>query len=162
MRLYFLGLAHPNPDVPQMRMVGQLRALVDELGLEGSHVFFNDGWVRHDERADHLRDADVGVSTHLDHIETEFSFRTRILDYLWAGLPIVTTGGDAFADLIERAGAGWVVPPGDVVALETLLARLAAPLFGMPRADVVAYVSTADDPSTLLGHADGTGREEGQ
>ena len=38
----------------------------------------------YDERADYLLDADVGVSTHFPHIETEFSFRTRILDYLWA------------------------------------------------------------------------------
>src|SRR5664280_3299763 len=43
------------------------------------------------ERSDHLLDADVGVSTHFDHVETEFSFRTRILDYLWTGLPIVAT-----------------------------------------------------------------------
>jgi hypothetical protein len=36
------------------------------------------------------------VSTHYEHVETTFAFRTRILDYLWAGLPVVATGGDAF------------------------------------------------------------------
>jgi len=120
-RLYFLGLGHPNPDVPDMQMVAALRRLVAELGLDGTHVFYNDGWVRFDERADYLRDADVGVSTHLDHVETEFSFRTRILDYLWAGLPIVATAGDAFGDLIEERGAGRTVPPGDTDALEAAL-----------------------------------------
>jgi hypothetical protein len=120
-RLFFLGLAHPNPEVPEMRMVRDLRALVDELGLGGTHVLYNDGWVAYEDRAGFLRDADVGVSTHLHHLETEFSFRTRILDYLWAGLPVVATGGDSFAELLEGAGAGRTVAPGDVDALAAAL-----------------------------------------
>ena len=39
----------------------------------------------------YLTEADAGVSTHHEHIETTYSFRTRILDYLWASLPIVAT-----------------------------------------------------------------------
>lgn len=120
-RLFFLGLAHPNPDVPSMRMAQELRDLAASLGIVGTHVFFNEGWVDFESRASFLRDADVGVSTHLDHVETEFSFRTRILDYLWAGLPIVATGGDAFAELIEARGAGRTVPPQDVEALAAAL-----------------------------------------
>lgn len=121
-RLYFMGLVHPNPGVPSMRMASDLRALSDELGLTGLHVFFNDGWVPFDDRAGYLRDADVGVSTHLDHVETAFSFRTRILDYLWAGLPVVATRGDSFAPLIEQRGAGRTVEALDVGGLEAALA----------------------------------------
>ncbi|GAA4629013.1 glycosyltransferase [Cellulomonas oligotrophica] len=116
-RLYFLGLKHPNPGVPDMRVAWELRQLSDELGLTGTHVFFNEGWVPYKERADYLLDADLGVSTHFHHVETAFSFRTRILDYLWAGLPIVATDGDTFGSLIERHGLGRVVPPQDVDAL---------------------------------------------
>ncbi len=61
------------------------------------------------------------MSTHLDHVETEFSFRTRILDYLWASLPVVATGGDSFGDIIDEYGVGLTVPPGDVDALEEAL-----------------------------------------
>jgi hypothetical protein len=43
----------------------------------------------------------VGVSTHRDHLETRLSFRTRMLDYIWAGLPIVCTDGDHFASLVR-------------------------------------------------------------
>ena len=53
-------------------------------------------------------------STHHLHVETEFSFRTRILDYLWAGLPMVVTEGDSMAELVEREGLGIVVPAEDV------------------------------------------------
>jgi hypothetical protein len=64
------------------------------------------------------------VSTHLDHVETVFSFRTRVLDYLWAGLPVVATEGDALAGVLEDEGAGLSVPPGDVDALEEALFRV--------------------------------------
>jgi glycosyltransferase involved in cell wall biosynthesis len=123
-RLFFMGMQHPNPHIPAMRMADEVRALSTELGLTGSHVFFNDSWVEYDHRADYLLDADIGVSTHLGHVETAYSFRTRILDYLWTGLPIVATGGDAFGALIEGADLGAAVPPGDEAALEGALHHL--------------------------------------
>src|SRR6266536_2049143 len=73
-----------------------------------------------------LAAAEIGVTTHLAHVETEFSFRTRVLDYLWAGLPVVSTAGDALADLVAARGLGAVVPPGDVDALTAALDGLLA------------------------------------
>jgi hypothetical protein len=123
-RLFFLGVQHPNPNVPEMRMVVEARRLATELGLIGTHVFFNEQWVAYDDRQNYLLEADVGVSTHLDHVETAFSFRTRILDYLWTSLPIVTTGGDSFADMIAATPVGLTVPAEDVDALEAALFRI--------------------------------------
>ncbi len=123
-RLVFLGMRHPNPLIPEMRMAAAARELSDELGLTGRHVIFNEDWVAYDDRQNFLLDADVGVSTHLHHVETDYSFRTRILDYLWATLPIVSTTGDSLADEIERRGLGLTVPPGDAEALAEALLRL--------------------------------------
>jgi glycosyltransferase involved in cell wall biosynthesis len=123
-RLLFLGMRHPNPGIPEMRMAVDTQRLAEELGLVDQHVFFNRTWVDFEDRQNYLLDADVGVSTHLDHIETEFSFRTRILDYLWAGLPILATDGDSFAHVIRRDGLGVVVPPRDVEAVERGLEQL--------------------------------------
>jgi glycosyltransferase involved in cell wall biosynthesis len=124
-RLVFLGTGHPNPSSPTMATAAATRTLADELGLTGKYVFFNEGWVPYDERGSYLLEADIAVSTHLDQVETEFSFRTRILDYLWAGLPIVATDGDVFAPVITGRGLGRVVPPGDVAALAAALLELA-------------------------------------
>ena len=123
-RLFFMGLRHPNPDILEMRMAVEARSLSARLGLTGTHVFFNEDWVAYDSRQNFLLEADVGVSTHLDHLETAYSFRTRVLDYLWASLPIVATRGDSLADLIEDRQLGVTVPPGDVEALEHALSRL--------------------------------------
>jgi glycosyltransferase involved in cell wall biosynthesis len=127
-RLYFLGMQHPNPHIPAMRVATDVRRLSAELGLTARHVFFNDTWVDYDKRADYLLDADVGVSTHLDNVETEFSFRTRIMDYLWAGLPMVLTEGDGLADLVHSEGVGLTVPPANPDAIAAaLLAVLRTP-----------------------------------
>jgi glycosyltransferase involved in cell wall biosynthesis len=123
-RLFFMGMKHPNPGVPDMRIAWETRQLAEELGLIDKHVFFNAGWVPYNERADVLLDADVGVSTHFEHVETEFSFRTRILDYLWTGLPIVATTGDSFGNVLDSEGIGRGVPPENVDALETALEEM--------------------------------------
>ncbi|HWC12824.1 MAG TPA: glycosyltransferase [Acidimicrobiales bacterium] len=123
-RLLFMGLRHPNPDIPEMRMAVAARALSDELGLTDTHVFFNEEWVAYDDRQNYLLEADIGVSTHLAHLETALSSRTRILDYLWASLPVVATEGDVLSDLVAQRGLGLTVPAGDVDALEAALFRL--------------------------------------
>ena len=120
-RLFFQGTRHPHPGVPEMEIVAASRALADELGVAGRSVFFNDSWVDYADRQNFLLEADAGVSTHFEHIETTFSFRTRILDYLWAGLPMVVTDGDSFAELVRDEELGFVVPAEDVDALATAL-----------------------------------------
>jgi GT2 family glycosyltransferase/glycosyltransferase involved in cell wall biosynthesis len=124
LRLVFLGMRHPNPDVPEMGMAGQTRLLAQALELTGEQVFFNETWVPYAQRQNWLLDADAGVSTHFEHIETTFAFRTRILDYLWAGLPIVATDGDAFAELVATEELGVVVPAEDPAALAAALQRV--------------------------------------
>ncbi|WP_189225630.1 glycosyltransferase [Saccharothrix coeruleofusca] len=123
-RLVFLGMKHPNPHVPDMGIAGQTRALAKRLDLVGSHVFFNESWVPYQDRQNWLLDANCGVTTHFEHVETTFAFRTRVLDYLWSGLPIVTTDGDSFADLVSREGLGVVVPAEDTDALAAALEKV--------------------------------------
>ena len=123
-RLLFMGVKHPNPAVPEMRMAVEARTLARELDLIGTHVIFHEEWVPYAERVNFLLESDIGVSCHLDHVETAFSFRTRILDYLWSGLPIVCTGGDSFADLVEGEGLGRTVPAQDPQALADALVEV--------------------------------------
>jgi GT2 family glycosyltransferase len=139
-KLFFMGMAHPNPDVPEMRMAAAAHRLADETGLLAKHVLFNEGWVEYERRADYLLEADLGVSTHFEHIETAFSYRTRILDYLWAGLPIIATQGDSLSRLVNAHGLGLTVPAEDVAELASAIRRLRndRDLYRRCRANVVA------------------------
>lgn len=107
-KLYFLGVKHPNPEIPEMEMSNRAVELAAELGIKDTHVFFNHGWVPYADRQNYLAEADIGISSHFDSIETRFSFRTRVLDYFWAGLPILTTEGDSMAEWVGSRELGVV------------------------------------------------------
>lgn len=143
LRLVFLGMANPNPST-ETRMVSELRDLSGRLGLVGTHVFFNEGWVPYAERAGYLVGATAGVSTHFGHVEAHFSFRTRVLDYLWAGLPGVLTAGDALSDALSAAGLAVSVAPEDVDGIAEGIDRLLAS--PPPREEVLAFAEAYQWP----------------
>ena len=124
-RLCFPGTRHPYAArIPDMEMRARAAELSDALGLTGRHVFFGE-WAAYDDRPNYLLEADIGVSLHPAGIEAHFAFRTRMLDYIWAGLPMVVTDGDIFAEWVRADGLGYVVAPGDVEGVaEALLGLL--------------------------------------
>ncbi len=112
-KLFFMGVERSNVSLPRMQAAEEAIALSQELGLYDRHVFFND-WVPYQERQNYLLEADIGVSLHPNLVEGRFAFRTRFLDYLWAGLPIVATEGDVMSEQVREWGLGRLVAPGDV------------------------------------------------
>jgi glycosyltransferase involved in cell wall biosynthesis len=126
-RSVFLGTRRPAASAAAtMRpgMIDMARQLSADLHLTDSHVFFLEGWVPYDERANYLVEADAGISLHQRTLETRFAFRTRVLDYLWAGLVPVVNDGDTIADLVRTNDVGAVIPIGDDKALADTLADL--------------------------------------
>lgn len=122
LRLVFMGTRHPVAG--RTNATEEAIQVAQELRVLDTHVFFHDGWVPYDERGRWFSAADIGVSTHHDHVETRYAFRTRLLDYLWSHLPVVTTGGDDLGAEMERRRVAEVVPAEDVVALTRVLERV--------------------------------------
>ena len=132
------AVARLSPERPRLRMIfmgasaaaqaraaeARARTLARDLGLLGRVVRFNEGWVPYAERGAWLLQADCAVAAHHDHLETRFSHRTRLLDCVWAGLPVVCTRGDELAERIERDDLGAAVPTEDPDALAGALARV--------------------------------------
>ena len=115
-RLIFMGVRSPSGVVAPMRVVDDARALAERLGLLDRVVFFND-WVPYDLRQNWLLEADLGLSLHQSSLEARFAYRTRMLDNLWCGLPLVATEGDVLADLVDAEQIGRVAPAGDARAV---------------------------------------------
>ena len=111
--LVFMGTGRPI-DAQGASAADEAAREAERLGLLGAGVHLNPGWEGYATRGPLLAAADIGVSAHHDHLESRFAFRTRILDYLWAGLPVVTSSGDVLGELVERRGLGAAVAPGDV------------------------------------------------
>jgi len=107
-RLVFLGARHPDPKLPEMNKCIEAIKLSKELELYNQFVFFNE-WVPYQARQNFLLEADVGLSVHQKRIETEYSYRTRVIDYIWARLPVITTEGDSIAKMVKEYNIGEVV-----------------------------------------------------
>jgi glycosyltransferase involved in cell wall biosynthesis len=116
-QLIFPGTRHPNPAMANVPThLEAARALAQQLGLLERGVFFGD-WVPYEDWPNVLLESDVALTLHAeDTLETRLAFRSRVLDYIWAGLPIVATRGDAVSELITAHDLGIVVKGGDVEA----------------------------------------------
>jgi glycosyltransferase involved in cell wall biosynthesis len=76
-----------------------------ENKLLDSTMYFVD-WVDFSKRIDWYKNADVVISLNQPGDENIFSWRTRIMDYVWGDMAIITNGGDPLSDeLIESNAA---------------------------------------------------------
>jgi glycosyltransferase involved in cell wall biosynthesis len=121
LRLLFMG---SSPLAAGAVATASAHAAARELGVHGTVVHFNPGWVPYAERAAWLGEADCAISLHTEHLETRFSFRTRLLDCFWSGLPVVCTSGDDLSARVAREGLGAVAGPGDLDSVVTALAAV--------------------------------------
>jgi len=112
-KLLFMGYKHPNRHVPVMDMAMKCIDKAKKLKIYNSSVIFRD-WTPFEERIPLLKRANLGVSLHKDHLETRYSFRTRLMDYIWAGIPMVISGGDFLSEELSKSGVAKIVPENDV------------------------------------------------
>lgn len=124
-RLVFPGTRHPNPGMPDMPLQTRTLALADEMSLTDRHAFFGD-WVPYEDWPAVLLEADLGLSLHLDTVEARQAFRSRVLDYIWAGLPMVVTQGDAISEIVQARDLGIVVAYEDDVGVANAIAKMLA------------------------------------
>lgn len=117
-----LLIRNPNPEGTPQRLFGEVEARCRSLGWWGSRVQALD-WVPSERRYDLLRDVDLLVAPHKPSLETRLSLRTRFLDALAAGCPVVTSEGGAMSRMLTEHRAGWTAPPGDAPALARAIAE---------------------------------------
>jgi len=121
-KLFFMGIGHPtaNIDISTAKECIELSKAYD---LYDKNIFFND-WVPYEERQNYLLEADLGISTYFNNLETRYSFRTRILDYLWCDLPMILTKGDFMAEMVERENIGLCHEEKDEEGLAKAILKL--------------------------------------
>lgn len=118
-----LFMRNPNPDVTPQGLLLDVEQWAAGKGTMEQRIRFLD-WAPAERRFDLLRDVDVLVAPHRPTLETRLSLRTRYLDAMAAGCPVVATRDGTLSDLMATHDAGWVVPPGDSAAMAAALGRI--------------------------------------
>ncbi|MCH8161973.1 MAG: glycosyltransferase [Chloroflexi bacterium] len=98
--------------------------LSKDLGLYQRSVFFEFGYVPHDQVKNFLLESDIGICTYLDNMETRYAHRTSFLDLMWAELPIICTEGDVLSEMVAQRELGIAVAERDVAAVAEAITRL--------------------------------------
>jgi len=57
-------------------------------------------WINFNDRADWYLDADIVVVFNKEGEENKLAWRTRVVDFMWADLPILTNGGDPLGEIM--------------------------------------------------------------
>ncbi len=97
--------------------VEKAQALVDELGLQ-AHVDCL-GWIGGEAKNELLRDADIFVLPSYNE-----GLPVSILEAMSWGLPVITTTVGGIPELVKDHANGFLISPGDRVALQRLLEQL--------------------------------------
>ena len=124
LKLIFPGTIHPNPDVQEMPVHNtNVYAYAEAQGLLNKAVFFGE-WVAYEDWPNVLLESDIALSLHHETIETQLAFRSRMLEYIWAGVPMIATTGDATSEIVTQYGLGQVVDYGDVDGVATAIRQM--------------------------------------
>jgi len=91
-----------------------LDAMMHTYGLRPPQVVPLEQWVPYAERHRVLNRSSLLAVLHRSGREAELSFRTRAIDGVWAGVPVLLSEGGAVSRLARAGGWGGAVPPGDV------------------------------------------------
>jgi glycosyltransferase involved in cell wall biosynthesis len=130
-------VSHPNAATTPQSKYAHAVEHVRKLGLE-NQVRFSE-WFSYLERAAIYDQHAAAIMTFPRSIETELSYRTRLLDYLWGGLPVLTSSAAGTDEILSRYGA-------DIV------------LGSDPRAVADRIVATLGDPALYRAMVEGTQR----
>jgi glycosyltransferase involved in cell wall biosynthesis len=118
-------LKNANPQTTPQSVLSRVKEICQQKGWWGEQVLLHD-WFPYSQRFDLVRDMDVLVAPHLDGLETRLALRTRYLEALLVGCPVVTTQGGALSIQLAECGAGWLVPPGQPEGLKIALEQVIA------------------------------------
>lgn len=98
---------HPNPDLtPQ----GKLAEAMQHAKKHGYDFVRFEAWSPYEQRAEYFETFALALLTSRRSLETDLAMRTRIYDYLWCGLPVVTSSTPGTDEFVIRYGAGSVLP----------------------------------------------------
>jgi glycosyltransferase involved in cell wall biosynthesis len=98
-------------------------AFMEENKLIDTSVYFVD-WVDFSDRINWYQNASVVISINNVGNENIYSWRTRVMDYVWGGVPMLTNGGDPLSNSLIAVGAAIKLKDTEATTLESSIAKL--------------------------------------
>lgn len=114
-----------NPNPAFSEQYDKALKFAREHKLIDKNLFFID-WVDFDKRMDWYGRANVVISINNPGEENTFSWRTRVMDYVWGELPILTNGGDPLSEQLLQKSAAIRLPSLSQASIANAIKELVA------------------------------------
>jgi glycosyltransferase involved in cell wall biosynthesis len=101
-----LFFENPNPATTPQAAFRKARESARVIDPGGGSILFSP-WLDYGARADLYAATDLLVTICSEGLETELSYRTRLLDAAWGGVPSLSVAGGSLARELSSAGAGF-------------------------------------------------------
>ncbi|MDQ3249987.1 MAG: glycosyltransferase family 4 protein [Chloroflexota bacterium] len=121
-RIHYVSVGantYAAPDNVYTRLLGLIE------GTQQRSRFHMLGWRPWSEMKGYYQDSDVGINIDALHYETIYGTRTRLVEMIAAGLPVVTSTGAELSYLLQEGGAALTFAVGDWQGLGQHLVKLA-------------------------------------
>lgn len=104
-KFVIVGGKNPYNNHPDfVRQYETTHQFAEDTGLLGTSMHFVD-WVDFADRINWYQHADVVISINNVGEENNYSWRTRVMDYVWGEVPMITNGGDPLSNELLAASA---------------------------------------------------------
>jgi glycosyltransferase involved in cell wall biosynthesis len=115
-----------NPFNTHPDFIAKYESLIDfiETNNYGDVVHVVD-WINFNDRADWYLDSDIVVVVNQEGPENKLAWRTRLVDFVWADLPILTNGGDPLGEMLIANNAAARLKGLDAKDIELSIKELA-------------------------------------
>jgi len=121
-RVHFVSVGASTYDSPD-NMYSRFESLVAcSTHKDRFHLL---GWQPWQQVSQYYQGSQVGVNIDAMHYETVYGTRTRLVEMIGSGLPVLSTAGTELSYLLEKWGAGSTFEVGDWQELGSQILRLA-------------------------------------
>ena len=124
--VHFVAVEHLRASTTPQSRAAAFHAWAEGRGWLGTKVHLID-WVPYAERTSAYADCAAAISFYAPSLETSLSFRTRLLDFLYAGLPVVAVQGGGLERVLPGQPGLRLLPPDPETLAASILDALDRP-----------------------------------
>lgn len=108
MEFHFIVTKHLRPSTTPQKKFKEFEEWSKKEGLLDKNIHIID-WMPYNERTKAYFSSSLSLCLYPESFETELSFRTRILDFLYGGLPVIALKGSQLEKLISEVDGAFFV-----------------------------------------------------
>jgi len=122
--LFFIAGKNHSENPDENYSMNAAKKYASEIGVAGYNVFFNKNQATPADLPKYLSHCFAGILFNSPSLESHQSWRTRLLDLLWAGKPALVAGKDPLSERMKATGAAISTgesPTEIALAVESML-----------------------------------------